>query len=93
MSRACGVPWPVCPHCFGEGLHMSAGKARCPRCDEVWAESARMPCPDAATVALTDTEGTRCYVCASHAAHPSVAEWRRVEVGELGPANDPDGKP
>jgi NAD-dependent SIR2 family protein deacetylase len=91
-ATRCGVPWPVCPRCLGEGLHGTAGRWRCPRCGSEWADAARVPCPDPAVVVLTDLEGRRCYVCASHASHPSVAKWRRVEVGEVTPANDLDGK-
>ncbi len=42
---ACGVPWPVCPTCLGEGLWGSAGRWRCPRCGGEWAEADPLPRP------------------------------------------------
>lgn len=71
-SKACGVPWPVCPDCVGEGLVTSAGVSRCPKCAREWPASAREPCPDNATHPLVDAVGGHQRVCASHAAHPSA---------------------
>jgi hypothetical protein len=74
----CGVAWPVCPTCLGEGLLVSGGRARCPVCGGTWAEAERAPCPDPGTVALADTAGAKGLVCASHAAHPSAAALRKA---------------
>jgi len=77
---ACGVPWPVCPSCLGEGLWGSAGRWRCQRCGRDWAASERIPCPDPGAVALADEGGGGRVrlVCASHAEHPSAAKLRRA---------------
>lgn len=72
-TSACGVEWPVCPDCAGEGLSTSAGVSRCPKCARRWSASERVPCPDAATVALADATGVHQRVCRSHAAHPSAS--------------------
>ena len=90
---ACGIPWPVCPRCLGEGLWGSAGRWRCPCCGGEWTEDERIPCPDPGTVALADEGGGGMVrlVCASHAVHPSAAKLRKAL--RLAPANGLDGKP
>lgn len=67
MSSACGIAWAVCPDCLGEPLYSSAGVSRCPRCRRRFADAERMPCPDAATVMLRDSEGGGGRMCRSHA--------------------------
>lgn len=78
----CGIDWPVCPHCTGEGLWSSAGRTRCRHCARVWRESEVRPCPWPATVLLTHAEPHEVaevlHVCESHAAHPSAAALRQV---------------
>lgn len=63
----CGIVWPVCPDCLGEPLYSSAGVSRCPRCLRRFADSERMPCPDAATVMVRDSMGGGGKMCRSHA--------------------------
>lgn len=77
---ACGVPWPVCPSCPGARVWEGGGLVRCERCGREWPTSERVPCPDPATVGLTDAGGggTVRLVCPSHAAHPSAGELRRA---------------
>jgi hypothetical protein len=72
----CGTEWPVCPSCLGEGLWISAGRARCRRCARDWPEAERSPCPDPATVVLSGDSGAKACVCESHAAHPSAGRLR-----------------
>lgn len=78
VEGRCGVPWPVCPVCLGEGLSVSAGRATCDRCGGSWPEGERVPCPAPATVVLSDAAGEKGRVCESHAAHPSAAELRKA---------------
>lgn len=75
----CGVPWPVCPDCRGQGLSTSAGVSTCPRCGREWPAGERNPCPDPATTLIGDTAGATALVCASHAEHPSADRLTRVE--------------
>ncbi len=69
---ACGVPWPVCPDCPGEGLETLAGLSWCPRCGRQWPAADVEPCPWPATVELLDIEGESRRVCESHATHPAA---------------------
>lgn len=78
----CGVPWPVCPDCLGEGLFASAGEAWCRRCLRRWKTSEVDPCPWPAAELLSDGSTTS-RVCASHAAHASAAKLRPQQVGAL----------
>ncbi len=73
---ACGVNWPVCPQCLGEGLEVSQGTATCAKCLRVRCAHLVTPCPWTATVALGGGDDAR-LVCASHAAHPSAGDLRR----------------
>jgi hypothetical protein len=75
-GEPCGVPWPVCPDCLGQGLSLIAGRAVCPRCDRAWDQGAVIPCPWPRAAELVDSTGARLSVCASHAAHPSGARLR-----------------
>lgn len=67
------MAWPVCPHCAGVGLLESGGVAHCALCERTWPLADVTPCPWPVTLALTDADGSRQCVCASHAAHPSGA--------------------
>lgn len=75
-AEPCGVPWPVCPDCLGQGLSMMAGRAVCPRCNRAWDERDVIPCPWPRSAELTDGTGATLRVCASHAAHPSGARLK-----------------
>jgi hypothetical protein len=77
-ASGCPVPWSVCVDCAGVALVHTAGRARCPRCIRQWPEADVTPCPWPATVRLVDLEGKMAVVCASHAAHSSVAHWERA---------------
>ncbi len=79
VPRICGIVWPVCDKCLGEGLHRTAGYAWCPKCQTRWADADVMPCPWPATSRLVDHDGQHGLVCRSHAAHPSVATWGKAE--------------
>lgn len=67
-TRTCGIPWPVCPHCPGQPLRMSLGRASCGWCLRDWPEADRMPCREGASVLVRDQEGQESWLCPSHAA-------------------------
>ena len=81
-TKPCGVPWPVCPNCVGQGLTMTGGRAICPRCDRAWAQAEVVPCPWPRAAELADSSGATLAVCASHAAHPSGANLIGSVVGQ-----------
>lgn len=72
-TEPCGVLWPVCPDCLGQGLSMLRDAAVCPRCDRTWPQADVIPCPWPRSTTLSDRSGEQLIVCASHAAHPSGA--------------------
>ena len=76
--RACGVLWPVCPSCLGEGLYgLPARRWRCARCGGEWSDAERVPCPDLAMVALFQVGGgPRGWLCASHAMAAAKGSFR-----------------
>ena len=81
MTRQCGVPWPVCPICLGTGMLVTGRLATCSRCGDTvpWHENYR--CKEPVSTLLTDSSGAIAPVCASHAAHASVAKWPKRKVG------------
>ena len=64
---ACGLPWPVCPNCLGQGLVSSGRHAACPRCRRRWPDLEVDPCPWPAAATVTDRDGAALRLCASHA--------------------------
>ena len=68
----CGIVWPVCPDCLGEGMPIFARTAKCSGCGHSWPAPRVTPCPWPAEVILNDDDGVTMLVCASHAAHPSL---------------------
>lgn len=76
----CGVPWPVCPDCEGEGLTWTRDVVTCRRCGGTWRYPARVPCPDRVAVVLRNPDGTgELRVCRSHAAHTSARLLMKVQ--------------
>lgn len=66
-AGACGLPWPVCPNCLGQGLVSSGRHAACPRCRRRWPDLEVDPCPWPAAATVTDRDGAALRLCASHA--------------------------
>lgn len=64
---SCGLPWGVCPRCLGQGLASSARWSQCPRCRRRWPDLEVEPCPWPAAATVTDRDGERLRLCASHA--------------------------
>ncbi len=62
----CGLPWPVCPHCLGQGLSSSGRQSWCPGCRRRWPTLQVDPCPWPAVATVTDREGAELRLCASH---------------------------
>ncbi len=65
--NACGLPWPACPHCPGQGLASSGRRAACPSCGRRWPTLEVEPCPWPAAATVSDRDGGRLRLCASHA--------------------------
>jgi hypothetical protein len=78
LSLPCGVPWPVCSDCLGQGLSSSAGMATCPRCFRSWPVAEVVPCRWPQSAVLVDADGNQRLICRSHAAHPSAAGLQPV---------------
>ena len=77
-GERCGVPWPVCPDCDGQGLTVTLAVAACPRCLRRFDVAAVDPCPWPSSRVLLAGDGALA-VCASHAAHPSARDLEAVD--------------
>ena len=98
IKRACAIPWAVCPFCTYP-LSSSGGKSWCTHegclaasgwkiTGQGWGATEREPCPDVATVEVTDSGGARMWLCAGHAA---AYERAVVEAADLYPEPEPLG--
>lgn len=85
-KSTCGIPWPVCCDCLGQGLSTSQGLAICPKCFRTWPVAEVVPCSWPIATSLVDGKGGELAMCASHAAHPSGGNFTRAEVS--GKADD-----
>ena len=65
-AGACGLPWPVCPHCLGQALTSSGRQSWCPSCRRRWPDLEVDPWPWPAAATVTDRDGERLRLCASH---------------------------
>lgn len=74
------MPWPVCPHCLGEPLFMSAGVCWCVLCERRFPAAERDPCSDEATVAIVELgTGAQHHVCRSHGVRATQLTDSRIE--------------
>lgn len=81
-AAACGMPWPVCPYCLGQGLSLRSGTATCPSCTRSWPVGDVAPCPWPASDVISDAAERTAHVCRSHASHPSPGDLTRMEPSE-----------
>lgn len=80
QEPTCDVPWPVCPHCLGEPLQVSAGECWCVLCERRFLATEREPCSDAATVTVVEVvTGAQHHVCRSHGVRATQLHDSRVE--------------